>query len=402
MEKKDIEEFDIDDLAKELEADDKKYGFADNSIPGTDITEETLEEFDINDLAEELEADDKKYGFKDDTIPVSKKRADKRNDGVRISKALENKLGDFNAKGINILANFERQMKEMAEMDSCSDEMRVQITEKLQNVTELLAKVYKITKSHTSNDVKKEKIEELLGNVSIIALVGNISSEIEDVRNRLSEKAKNIAEAIKTEATQTLELAEEKEEVEENEVKVEERLEETKVEEKVQPEQNSLVEYKKTGFIDNLRRIMKEGKEKTGERIGFFSAVRKAFTERKAGALKSGDSKNVPVKQKVLAPNINKLVYEAANKTMTELKDRYNETLTSKEVTPNIIAQMAKRTAEFSKDRKVFAWCKGVAKDVFEFANDVFEKTGEYVIDGLYEGKNIIKKSREKSDEITR
>lgn len=437
------ENFDIDKAVEEVKLDTFDIDEA--------IEDSKLEDFELNDAITEmdeyfLKLDKDLEEINQSPVVLSevekkqpKPRKDSRKDGIKISKGLEEKLGSYNTNGINILVNFDRMLKQQMELSSCSDEMRVAIAEKMVGLTDLLAKIYKITKSHKSNDIKKQKLEELLDGVSVIVLCGKLSEEIEATRkiliNKAKEVAKNINESIVEEANQRrseVELP-----VEENGIK-NEKSPDLGDERKAFNPENDIPTFNRRGTsltaedekmldnilgnatdkeqfdaeeetidVDKLFEVEEDKEEKAlakHEKVGFFGKIKRFFSELR-GAYKSGkeaaetnNASRKNTKSSETGKSENKGEYTKAGfGVMGKVKDMLNAAIEDKsgrEVTPNVIENIAGRIATFSRDKRIGEMCKGIVKDTWEFTNVLAYNIGDYVVEGTSRGINTIRNSK--------
>lgn len=407
------------------------------------LDEEFLKELDEDEKRFSLDNIETKKNTSRNLEAAKTKREDSRNRGPKISKGLEEKLGRFDTNGINILINFKRQAEQSMEMSKCSDEMRMAITEKLTGITELLLDVYKITRSHVSNDKKAEKLKSLMEGVEVIGLVAKVGEEIKDVKGRLEAKGKEIAEQVKNDACHEISLFDEVEDHEEEIASEaysrddESKEEYTYDEDRSQydredlsehdgrsrsftydfddddwldyddEEELSLVKPEKLGFIGNLKKIMHERKTNPDKKVGFFAAIKEAYIASKFEKEAEIDSvdklfdvdddwpeyddENIydDEEHQTEESDKKKEIYKDAADAMKNVASKIKEAESPKELTAEFLRKMAQRVAEFSKDEGVFKWSKSVIKDGIEYVDSMFEQTGELVVEKAK--KNIAK-----------
>jgi len=120
-----------------------------------------------------------------------------KDDKIKITKGLAEKLGEENVKMINHLTKFYDLQMAKLDASKCTDEMRAVISEKMLGLTELLTKVYKITKSRQSNDNKSKKLQELLQGIDVDSFIEKLNAEIALTQTQLIKKGKDIAETVR-------------------------------------------------------------------------------------------------------------------------------------------------------------------------------------------------------------
>jgi len=361
-----------------------------------------------------------------------KKREDSRSKGIKISQQLSEKLGKSNTDGINILVNFERQQKALLEISNCSDEMRAAISEKMVGLAELLAKVYKITKSHVSNDKKKEQLENLIDNMDVIGFVAKLGEEISQTKPQLVEMAKNAAKNITEEIKNESEIVEqggdenngENSELERNlEVEIQEvdkfdaskdtpsfkkgnrdykKSPSVEVDEEYGPDYDwfevdsdkEMIEYKKPSLFERIKNIFSKKFNRSTNKTKDDRACETVRNEPEQALGISDEtrkSKNIK-KQKLFG--IGTRLMEGINKTLINSTSEKSE----EEITPNIIEDVLNRVATFSQDKKIGDLCKGIAKDLWGFANEITYNVGDYVVKGASRGIKNIRESKDNNE----
>lgn len=452
----DVDNIDMDEIMKDVVDIEKEYSFDFDNSSSKEETQSVSNE-QLADNKSEVHAEKaelpkgKATKSKSDT---NKKRTDSRNNGIRVSKKLGEKLGQRNADTVDYLVRFNRMLEAELSLSSCGDDMRKAISEKMIGLTDLVAKIYKVTKSHVSNDKKKEKIEELVGDLDIVKLTVDLRSEISATKETLIKKAKeaakNINDKIITEAKQnqesvivrdeineiekpsSIEQAEEKQPFDEktdvprfDRKRAREKAKGSKtVEESFDTEEEFDVDklFEVEGDSEHLEDPEKlfevEGDkvEKAmikHEKVGLFGRIKKFFANIKDACTRREEREDV---EEFSEEDIDfdddtstgfsedsKVEYTKAGfSAMSKIKNILNAAIEDKsgrEVTPNIIESIAERIATFSHDKKAVAMCRGIVKDAWSFTNAMMYNVGDYVIAGGKSGIEAIKKARRETRE---
>lgn len=252
-------------------------------------------------------------------------------DEVKISEQLSEKLGQEHVNKLRTLTgleNFKELLLQELETSSCSETVRENIFNKMENLTEILVKISSITKMHISNDEKRKRIEKELDNFDLKAFKRALLEEMDATDKTLKTKVKDAAKNIKTKVEDRITslkqmfqdnmeiVADKKKEAQEKEAElkrqdkvnkgpeVEEKLtleeleakkekilearEDVKAKmndltsksEKLEDEkQVALATQKSLGFVQTFWRMWGKRKDNSDKKQGFFTVLRNAYRE---------------------------------------------------------------------------------------------------------------------------
>ncbi len=386
-------DMDMDEIMEGVVDIEKEYSIdSDDSLPKGDRTQIINDEKNVDNKSkvqtEKVELHEE--NVIESKANTTKKRVDSRNNGVRVSKKLGEKLGRSNTDTVNYLVSFNRMLEAELSLSSCSEDMHKAVSEKMVGLTDLVAKIYKVTKSHISNDKKKEKIEELVGDLDIIKFTVDLRSEISATKETLIKKAreaaKNINDKIVSDTKQSQEninikgkvIGEDKEYSDaEKEFDADKRSDG-----KEDKEEKAMIKHEKTGFFGKIKR--------------FFTNIKESHNNKKdrkiSGRYLTFDEDPLVEPQKESESEYIKAGFGIMEKIKDILKAAI-EGKNSREVTPDSIESIAERTATFSQDKKITARCKEITNDVWAYIN-AMSYAGGYVVPGVKSRIETIRDAR--------